>query len=185
MDELAMLDALSVVRAPWLDLPMVAISTFGNMGIGWVMLGIVLICMRRYRRVGIAAVVAIVVAGALAKLVIGDLVVRPRPCDANPVFALLIPRPFGTSFPSGHAAAAFAALAVLVAFRMPKGVVIPSTILAVLIAFSRLYLYVHYPTDVLAGAALGALVGTVVALCLRPKQLAAIPSGEGRPPGLP
>lgn len=167
MDELAVLDALQGMHMPWLDAAMVVVSAFGNMGVGWVVLGVVLICLKRYRACGIAVVVAVVAAGILSKLIIGELVMRPRPCDVNPDVALLISRPFGTSFPSGHASAAFAAVAVLVAFRMPKGLTIPACALAVIIAFSRLYLYVHYPTDVLVGAVLGAAVGAATAFLIR------------------
>lgn len=176
MDELAVLDGLQGMHAPWLDVVMVAVSAFGNVGAGWVVLGIVLIGFKRYRRTGIAVVVAVVVAGILSKLIIGELVMRPRPCDVNPEVPLLIPRPFGTSFPSGHASAAFAAAAVLIAFRMPKALTIPVCVIAVLVAISRLYLYVHYPTDVLAGALLGALVGVACWELMRPR------TPEGAPP---
>lgn len=176
MDELAVLDALQGVHAPWLDAVMVAVSAFGNAGVGWVVLGLVLICFKRYRRAGIAVVVAVVAAGVLSKLILGELILRPRPCDVNPEVPLLIPRPFGTSFPSGHASSAFAAVAVLVAFRMPKALTIPACVIAVLVAASRLYLYVHYPTDVLAGVLLGTLVGVACWALMRPR------TPEGAPP---
>lgn len=179
MNELAMLDGLQGMHAPWLDAAMVAVSAFGNAGVGWVVLGIVLICFKRYRRVGIAVVVAVVVAGILSKLILGELIMRPRPCDANPQVPLLIPRPFGTSFPSGHASAAFAAVAVLIAFRMPKALAIPACVLAALMAFSRLYLYVHYPTDVVAGAVLGVLVGVACWGIFRSRK--ALPEGDQPP----
>ena len=69
-------------------------------------------------------------------------------------------RPDGSaddSFPSGHTGASFSAVSALYAGRSKLW--IPSLILAVLIAFSRLYLYVHYPTDILAGAAIGIMAG--------------------------
>ena len=162
MDELAFLDLIQLnLRSAWLDAIMVPITMLGNAGAIWVVLGIMLICMRRYRRVGIAIIIAVVIAGALSKLVLGGLFPRLRPCLENMV-QLAIERPFGTSFPSGHTAAAFAAVTVLIAERMPKGLVIPLAVLAVLIALSRLYLYVHYPTDVLVGAVLGAAIGVAV-----------------------
>ena len=167
MDELVMLDALQGMHAPWLDAVMVVVSVFGNVGFCWIVLGVVLICLKRYRACGAAVVVAVVAAGILSKLVIGEVVLRPRPCDVNPDVALLIPRPFGSSFPSGHASAAFAALAALIVFRVPRALSAGAGVLAVLIAVSRLYLYVHYPTDVLAGALLGAAVGTAVAFLIR------------------
>lgn len=160
MDELAFLNSVQEhLRCGWLDAFMVPITMLGNAGALWVALGIVLICMRRWRRAGVAIIVAVVAAGVLAKLVLGGLLPRPRPCDANTAVQLIIARPFGSSFPSGHTAAAFAAVAVLIAERLPRGLTIPCAVLAVLIALSRLYLYVHYPTDVLAGAVLGAAIG--------------------------
>lgn len=173
-----MLDALQALHAPGMDAIMVAVSAFGNAGIGWVAIGIVLICLRRYRRVGLAMVIAVILAGILSKLIIGELVMRPRPCDVHPDVPLLIPRPFGSSFPSGHAAAAFAALSVVIAFRMPKRIVVPIAVLAILIAFSRLYLYVHYPSDVIAGAILGAVVGALVSLPFRPDPACRVHNGN-------
>lgn len=160
MDELAFLDLIQQhLRCGWLDAVMAPLTMLGNAGAIWVVLGIVLTCMRRYRRVGLAIIVAVAAAGILSKLVLGGLLPRLRPCDVNTAVQLAIARPFGTSFPSGHTAAAFAAVAVLAAERMPRGLTIPCAVLAVLIALSRLYLYVHYPTDVLAGAVLGAAIG--------------------------
>lgn len=170
MDEMLWLDALQTIHVPWLDGVMVTVSLLTNAGIGWIVLGVVLICIRRYRRCGIALVMAVILAGVVSKLIIGEVVMRPRPCDVNPQMPLLIPRPFGTSFPSGHTTAAFATLAVLAVFRMPKGFVISVAVLAVLVAFSRMYLFVHYPSDVLVGAVLGAIIGFACAWVLRPKE---------------
>lgn len=73
MDEMAVLDALQAMHAPWLDAIMVAVSAFGNLGAGWVVLGIVLICCRRFRWCGISVVVAVILAGVISKLIIGEI----------------------------------------------------------------------------------------------------------------
>jgi undecaprenyl-diphosphatase len=80
---------------------------------------------------------------------------RIRPCDINTAISLLISRPLDYSFPSGHTMSSFAAAMVL--FLTNKKIGIPALILAAFISLSRLYLYVHFPTDVLAGAVLGIL----------------------------
>ena len=90
-------------------------------------------------------------------LVLKPLVARVRPCDVNTAVQLLISRPDDFSFPSGHTGASFAAVSALCCSR--SRLWIPSLVLAVLIAFSRLYLYVHYPTDILAGMLLGITSG--------------------------
>ena len=86
---------------------------------------------------------------------------------------LLIPNPTDFSFPSGHTAASFAAVAALYYFRCRYWYLAGT--LAVLIAFSRLYLYVHFPTDILAGALLGLMLGwcsvTLVRLIFRKTDL--------------
>ena len=91
---------------------------------------------------------------------------RVRPCDVNTTIQLLVPRPSDYSFPSGHTAASFAAVAALF-FAGQKKLWKPALVLAVLIAFSRLYLYVHYPTDILGGIAVGVLCGYIGARCVQ------------------
>ena len=92
-------------------------------------------------------------------LILKPFVSRIRPCDINTAVQLLVPRPDDFSFPSGHTGVSFAAVSVLYFSR--NRLRFPALTLAVLIGFSRLYLYVHYPTDVLAGAVLGVLLGWV------------------------
>ena len=91
---------------------------------------------------------------------------RVRPCDVNTTIQLLVPRPSDYSFPSGHTAASFAAVAALF-FAGQKKLWKPALVLAVLIAFSRLYLYVHYPTDILGGIIVGVLCGYIGARCVQ------------------
>jgi undecaprenyl-diphosphatase len=90
-------------------------------------------------------------------MILKPLVARIRPCDVNTAVQLLIARPTDYSFPSGHTAASFAATFALYFSR--KKLWIPAIGLAVLISFSRLYLYVHYPTDILAGVMIGIIMG--------------------------
>jgi len=94
-------------------------------------------------------------------------VARERPCRALPDIRLLIPCPKSFSLPSGHAISSFAFAAPLFFLSrtyMPIGWRIYPLALASLIACSRLYLGVHYPTDVLAGAFLGVIIGMVISL---------------------
>ena len=85
------------------------------------------------------------------------MVCRVRPYDANPLLMPLIQRPTDFSFPSGHAASSFACAGVMW-HKLPRRAGVPVLILAILISFSRLYIGVHYPTDVLAGAISGLLI---------------------------
>ena len=86
------------------------------------------------------------------------LFARMRPFDVNNAVRLLIPGPGDFSFPSGHTAASFASVAALY-FAGERKLWKPALLLAVMIAFSRLYLYVHYPTDILGGVAVGVIAG--------------------------
>ena len=99
---------------------------------------------------------------APARPVAGDCILkplfaRPRPCDVNTAITILVKRPHGHSFPSGHTASAFAAAFALWLQNRKLGV--PALVLAAFIAFTRLYLYVHFPTDVLGGLVLGIALG--------------------------
>ena len=145
------------LRNPILDLLMPALTTLGNSGLVWIILAGVLMFMPKYRKAGAAVMAGLVLEVICCNLVLKPLVARVRPCDVNTAVQLLIARPGDFSFPSGHTGASFAATAALYCSR--SWIWIPSLMLAVLIAFSRLYLYVHYPTDVLAGMLLGVMAG--------------------------
>lgn len=158
--EFAILDWIQEnLRNPILDLLMPAITTLGNSGLIWIILAGILILMPKYRKVGVAVMAGLVLEVICCNLVLKPLVARIRPCDVNTAVQLLIARPDDFSFPSGHTGTSFAAVAALYASR--SRLWIPSLILAVLIAFSRLYLYVHYPSDVLAGVVIGIMAGWI------------------------
>lgn len=187
VNERAILDALQAWHSPVLDGVVAAFTTMGNHGELWIALGIVLVCFRRTRKAGVGVLAAVVLGAVVTSLLVKPLVMRPRPCDVNAAIAMIVPRPSGSSFPSGHTTAAFAAASALWFARnpkMPAPLIAGVTVAAVLMGFSRLYCYVHYPTDVLAGAVVGTLAGLVASLVInrlwRPRPLAPdIPRGPG------
>lgn len=181
MNELAMLDWMQqTLHVPWLDQFMVAVTTLGDLGFVWVILGCVLAFSKRYRMVGIGIIAAVALAGFVTECVLKPLIMRPRPCDVNTAVALLVSHPGGSSFPSGHTCASFAAFGALLAAHGPRKLTAAAGVLAALIAFSRLYLYVHYPSDVIAGAAIGLGLGWLaVKVCRK------IGEGSGRQLALP
>lgn len=124
----------------------------------WYVLIIGLLLNKPTRKLGIVLAVAMILQYLVNGGVLKHLFARVRPCNVDTTIELLIKRPKGFSFPSGHSAAAFCAIGVLYGAKMKK-LLWPAFILAWLIAFSRLYLYVHFPTDVLAGALCGFLIG--------------------------
>lgn len=129
-----------------------AVTAMGDHGTVWIALGVVLLIFRRTRMTGAAIILAIVLGAIIGNLGLKPLFDRLRPCDIMG-FTLLSSCPPDPSFPSGHTTASFASAAVLW-FR--RSVFFwPALVFAALIAFSRLYLFVHFPTDVLAGIVLG------------------------------
>lgn len=156
--EFAVLDWIQAnLQSPLMDLLMPAITALGSGGLIWIALAGILILIPKYRKAGVAVLAGLVLEVVCCNLVLKPLVARVRPCDVNTAVQLLIARPDDFSFPSGHTGASFAAVSALYAER--NRLWIPALVLAAFIAFSRLYLYVHYPTDVLAGAAIGVMAG--------------------------
>ena len=138
----------------FLDFLMPAITHLGDSGILWIAIAAICICIPKYRKAGLTMAVSLLMGLLICNVTLKPLVARIRPFDyVGKEIALLIPKPHDFSFPSGHTNASFAAATALLLHHRKIG--IPAMILAVLIAFSRLYLYVHYPTDVLASVALG------------------------------
>ena len=146
------------------DAVMPVITALGNAGLFWIVCAATLLCFPRHRRAGIAAGLALVMGFVLCNLILKELTARPRPYDYQfthfgKVISILIPKPSDFSFPSGHTIASFEVATVLMLHDRKMG--IPAMVLAVLIAVSRLYLYVHYPTDVLFSVVLGIGIGAL------------------------
>lgn len=155
--ELAILDWIQAhLRVGLLDTLMPAVSRLCDHGEIWILLALVLLALKKHRRTGAALAAALVLDLVCCNLLLKPLVGRIRPFAVSGA-ALLVPPPLDASFPSGHTAASFAAVFALRASgsRLWR----PALALAVVIALSRLYLYVHWPSDVLAGAVLGAALG--------------------------
>ncbi len=151
--EFSILYWIQGLRRPLLDSFMVAVTSLGNVGWFWILTGTILFCMKKTRRCG-AAVLLSLAAGFLAgNCLLKHAVGRSRPCWIDESIVLLIANPDDFSFPSGHTLASFEAAVSIFLCRRRWG--IAALVLACLISFSRLYLFVHFPTDVLAGAVLG------------------------------
>lgn len=163
--ELGILDWIQAnLRCGVLDVLMPALSWTCNHGEIWIVLAAVLLAVKRYRRQGLAVGCALVTDLVLCNLILKPLVGRVRPFAVHPV-ELLIPPPTDASFPSGHTAASFAAVFALKASGSPLWK--PALAVAVVMAFSRLYLYVHWPSDVLGGVLVGAAAGFIGAWIAR------------------
>ena len=158
--ELQILDALQTIHNPVLDSLMCAITRLGDAGIFWILLCIVLLIVPKTRKSGIILMAALLVDLVVCNGILKPLLHRIRPFDVKTGIELLVKRPTDYSFPSGHTAASFASVMALY-LAGEKKIWIPSLVLAVLISFSRLYLYVHYPTDVLGGMVVGLAAGVL------------------------
>ena len=156
--DFAILDFIQAhMRAPFLDKVMPFITHLGESGIIWIILAVVLICIKKYRREGFTVAVALVLCLIFCNMLLKNIVARTRPFDINTMIEPIISLPTDYSFPSGHTTASFASAAALLLCKN-KLLGIPALMLAVLIAFSRLYLYVHFPSDVIGGMVFGAIL---------------------------
>lgn len=158
--ELQILDVLQTIHNPVLDIIMCAITRLGDAGIIWILLCIVLLILPKTRKSGVVLMAALLVDPVVCNVILKPLVHRIRPFDVKTGIELLVKRPTDYSFPSGHTAASVASVMALY-LAGEKKIWVPALVLAVLIAFSRLYLYVHYPTDVLGGMIIGIAAGAI------------------------
>lgn len=158
--EFMILNWIQSIRTPVGDVLMPLISKFASGGIIWIILAVILLIIPKTRKSGIILVVALCLNVVICNVILKDIFCRVRPCNVNTQIALLVARPSSYSFPSGHTAAAFTAVAALY-FAGEKHLWKIVAVVAVLIAFSRMYLYVHYPTDILGGIVAGIVLGYV------------------------
>ena len=156
--ELAVLNWIQAhLRCGLLDGVMPAVSRICDHGEVWILLAVVLLAIPKTRKLGACVACGLVLDLLLCNLWLKPMIGRVRPFAVNPNVTLLITPPADASFPSGHTASSFAAVCALKAGG--SRLWWPALLLAAAIAFSRLYLYAHWPTDILGGIAVGALAG--------------------------
>ena len=162
------------LQSGFMDKFMPFITVFGVAGIFWMIWAAVLVIFPKTRKIGLGMAFAMVMGLIVCNITLKPLVARIRPYDLQAelgvAIKLLCEAQHDFSFPSGHTIASFEAAVVLV--KNSKKMGIPAMILAVLISFSRMYLYVHYPTDVIVSVILGtlfALIGDAIAAKVAPK----------------
>lgn len=142
------------IRIPWLTPVVVFITSLGNAGIFWIVVSLLLLIPKRTRRIGCMSFAALFASLLLNNVLLKNVVRRIRPYDLCDMLHSLVVKPVDFSFPSGHTGSSFAAAFVLYR-QLPKKAGIPLLLLAVLIGLSRLYVGVHYPSDVFVGMLTG------------------------------
>ncbi|MGL5245852.1 MAG: phosphatase PAP2 family protein, partial [Sarcina sp.] len=135
-------------------------TSLSNVGFIWILISIYLICKKKYRILGILTLSALILNTILGEGLIKHIVQRPRPFNTLSGLDIIIRKPMGYSFPSGHTSSAFAAVFMLSYYF--KKYRLPLMALAILTGFSRIYLLVHYPSDVLCGVLLGLISFSIV-----------------------
>lgn len=146
------------MRSDAMDIIMKCITALGDHGILFILLTIVLLAVPKTRYSGKCMALAMASGFVICNIILKNAIARIRPYDIVN-FPIIVSKLSDYSFPSGHTTFSFLVATVLFAFYKKWGVF--AYIMATLIGFSRLYLYVHYPTDVLAGMLLGILLGFV------------------------
>lgn len=153
------------VRNRFLTPVLVFITGLGDAGMIWIAISLAFLCFRKTRRIGCMSLLALFFSLCVNNLLLKQIVARTRPYDAIHGLVPLVARLKDFSFPSGHSAAAFSAAGVFVRM-LPKRFGIPLLLFAIVIALSRLYVGVHYPSDVLCGVLSGILLSYAAQFCV-------------------
>lgn len=155
------------LRQEWMTPFWKFITSLGNAGWFWIALSLLLVCFGRTHRAGASALLALALGALMTNVLIKPAFARIRPYEVVDGLILLIEKQKDFSFPSGHSCASFAA-AVALWRHLSRRVSVSLLCLAALIAISRLYVGVHYPSDVLGGILIGILAGRLAGRILPP-----------------
>lgn len=154
------------LRVGFLNPVMQGITHLGDGGIFWIILSVLLLLFKKTRKVGLCCALALIFDLLVVNIAIKPLVARIRPYAILNEITILTHQPGDHSFPSGHSAGSFAcAWAFFRAYKKKWGV--PALVLASLVSLSRLYVGVHYPTDVIAGICIGIAMAELAMLICR------------------
>ena len=162
--ELSILHAIQLLHRPILDKIMVAVfnTLVGSLGQLWIIVGLVLLVIPRTRKCGAAVLLSYAVSFLIGNQWLKDLIARPRPCAVDDTVRLIVKKPGSFSCPSVHTYLAFSSAMAIFHYYRKAGIWV--FLFAALVGFSRMYFFVHYPTDVLFGAALG--IATAFVVCV-------------------
>lgn len=169
---------LQSLHTPILNATMITFTFLGNIGLIWILMALAALISKKHRALGIRLAMVLIITLIIGCLGLKNLVARDRPCWLDESVIMLINIPKDYSFPSGHTMSSFACAFVIFRYKKFWGSI--ALVVAALIAFSRMYLFVHFPTDVAAGLLLG-VMGAVITELAAVKLL---PYLTGRFPGL-
>lgn len=156
------------VRQDFLSPVVKFITHLGDAGWCWILLAVILLIVKKTRKIGLVTAVSLLSSYVVNNLILKNLVARVRPYEAVDGLQRIIEAQSDFSFPSGHSASSFAA-AVVIFMLCPRKYGVPALVLAFLIALSRLYVGVHYPTDVLTGVISGTVIAVIVCTVYKKK----------------
>ena len=151
---------LQDLHSPVMDKIMLFFTKLGDIGMPWIAIAVILLCFKKLRPCGIAILVSLLFKELIGNLMLKNLIARQRPCWIDTTVPLLIKSPSSYSFPSGHTFDGFAASVSVFLYNKKWG--IAAIAVGAITAFSRMYLFVHFPTDVIASVILGTLVAVFV-----------------------
>ena len=159
--DFAILDWIQAsLRCGQLDWLMPKVTLLAELGLFWIAVALLMLLVKRHRRCGAMLACGLTTGVLIGNVLLKNVVARPRPCWLNSGVDMIVAVPLDFSFPSGHTLACFIAATILLRYDKRFGIV--ALVIAVAVAFSRLYLYVHFPTDVVCGAALGVGIGLAI-----------------------
>ncbi len=162
--ELSMLHVIQLLHHPLLDQVMITVfnKLVGSLGQLWIVVGLTLLIIPKTRKCGVAVLLSYALSFLIGNEWLKDLIARPRPCAVDDTVLLIVKKPGSFSCPSVHTYLAFSSAMAIYHYYKKAGLGV--FIFAALVGFSRMYFFVHYPTDVLFGAVLG--IATAFAVCL-------------------
>ena len=155
------------LRNSFMDFVMPLFSNLQDGGLIWISIAVVMLFFKRTRYCGIAVLLAMGIDTLITEYGIKNIVCRVRPCNLVDDVNMLVEKPTSYSFPSNHSASAFAgAVAVMLTIKK-KAWTIPAFVFSGIISFSRMYVFVHFPSDVFAGILLGSTVAVLVCYLMK------------------
>lgn len=160
LDTEIMVFIYSKLHFPILDKVMILITSLGDKGMIWIVIALLLLINQKTRTAGLLTLAALGLSAFIGEGILKPLFQRPRPYSDYPATLMLIDQLTSYSFPSGHTSSSFAAAYVL--SKSFKKLVFVFLGFAIVMGFSRMYLFMHYSTDVIAGALLGLVSGIIV-----------------------